>query len=640
MINVSSEIIEDFTSNQTKELTLVIDNSTTIGMNDIYFESQKLEQSICESEELLFGKVSAASYQVKAKATTFSHKGKKLIPTIKTEHGEFQLGEFYIESDKLTSDKKYRDIVAYDAIYNISKTDITEWFNNKKGSKKTLKQLRNEFFDFIGIQQRNIVLPNDDIVVEMFEVDNMNALDFIQMICEINGCFGQMDNLGVFKYVFIKPTYLLYPSEDLYPSENLYPNEDAYKINNLKKWDFAEETITQKDYEIGSFVTESFETKSITGIKVKIKDSVQEFKESGDNIYTIENNILLEHVSEEDLMVAITNFYNVVNNILYVPTRVKYRARPYLECGDYIRVVGERDISLFPILHRTISGINSMIDNVEAEGVEKYYDSDYRQSVSQKMFGAYAQEKVEKEISAYDKSVQALTTLMSQSFGVFKTEKVGADGSIIYYMHNKPKLEDSPIQWKFVSNALAVSSDYGKTWKAGIDASGNAVVNVLNAIGINADWIRAGTIDGINFTSTYYQDYYKSSYSDKDLERVDGIILKSITPDENDFDKYDLNRDGVIDIIDLGIIDKLIQGYFGDKYTIGIKTIISSTSRTPIQIYTSINGGEWQIGTKIGASLIESRRVSSNGYYGFTGSFKTFDNKTVEVKNGLIDGIY
>ena len=100
MIKVSVEIAEDFKSNKTKELTLVIDNSTTIGMNDIYFESQKLEQSICESEELLFGKVSAASYQVKAKATTFSHKGKKLIPTIKTEHGEFQLGEFYIESDK------------------------------------------------------------------------------------------------------------------------------------------------------------------------------------------------------------------------------------------------------------------------------------------------------------------------------------------------------------------------------------------------------------------------------------------------------------------------------------------------------------------------------------------------------------
>ena len=628
MIKVSVEIAEDFRSNQTKELTLVIDNSITIGMNDIYFESQKLEQSICEREELLFGKVSAASYQVKAKATTFSHKGKKLIPTIKTEHGEFQLGEFYIESDKLTSDKKYRDIVAYDAIYNISKTDITDWFNSKNGSKKTIKQLRNEFFDFIGIQQRDIVLPNDELVVEMFEVDNMNALDFIQMICEINGCFGQMDNLGIFKYVFIKTGDALYPREDLYPSEDLYPN------------DFAEETITQNDYEIGSFVTESFETSKITGVRVKVKDSVQEYKESGDNIYTIENNTLLEHVSEDDLTVAITNFYNTVKSISYVPTRVKYRARPYLECGDYIRVIGDSDISLFPILHRTISGINSMIDNVEAEGVEKYYDSDYQQSVSQKMFGSYAQEKVEKEISAYDKSVQALTTLMSQSFGVFKTEKVGADGSIIYYMHNKPKLEDSPIQWKFVSNALAVSSDYGKTWKAGIDASGNAVVNVLNAIGINADWIRAGTIDGINFTSTYYQDYYKSSYSDKDLERVDGIILKSITPDENDFDKYDLNRDGVIDNMDLGIIDRLIQGYFGDKYTIGIKTIISSTSRTPIQIYTNINGGEWRIGTKIGASLVESSRVSTSGYYGSTGSFKTFDNKTVEVKNGFIVGIY
>jgi hypothetical protein len=42
--------------------------------------------------------------------------------------------------------------------------------------------------------------------------------------------------------------------------------------------------------------------------------------------------------------------------------------------------------------------------------------------------------------------------------------------------------------------AFSVSTDGGKTWNAGFDSSGNAVVNVLNAIGVNADWIHGGTL--------------------------------------------------------------------------------------------------------------------------------------------------
>ena len=44
------------------------------------------------------------------------------------------------------------------------------------------------------------------------------------------------------------------------------------------------------------------------------------------------------------------------------------------------------------------------------------------------------------------------------------------------------------------ADAFAVSTDGGQTWNAGIDSQGNAVVSVLNAIGINADWINAGSM--------------------------------------------------------------------------------------------------------------------------------------------------
>lgn len=83
---------------------------------------------------------------------------------------------------------------------------------------------------------------------------------------------------------------------------------------------------------------------------------------------------------------------------------------------------------------------------------------------------------------------------MAQSLGLFKTEQVQDDGSVIYIMHNKADLNSSQIQWKMTANGMAVSSDYGKTWNAGVDKDGNAIFNIMSAIGINFDWAHGGTL--------------------------------------------------------------------------------------------------------------------------------------------------
>lgn len=105
-----------------------------------------------------------------------------------------------------------------------------------------------------------------------------------------------------------------------------------------------------------------------------------------------------------------------------------------------------------------------------------------------------ARENAQAQIGEYNESVQQLTDLISNSFGMFKTEEILEDGSSIYYMHDKPTLEESMTIWKMTIDAFAVSTDGGKTWNAGMDSSGNAVVNILSAIGINCDWIHAGTL--------------------------------------------------------------------------------------------------------------------------------------------------
>lgn len=42
------------------------------------------------------------------------------------------------------------------------------------------------------------------------------------------------------------------------------------------------------------------------------------------------------------------------------------------------------------------------------------------------------------------------------------TEDPQDDGSVIYYMHNKPTLEESDIVWKLTAEAIGISTDGGK----------------------------------------------------------------------------------------------------------------------------------------------------------------------------------
>jgi hypothetical protein len=98
----------------------------------------------------------------------------------------------------------------------------------------------------------------------------------------------------------------------------------------------------------------------------------------------------------------------------------------------------------------------------------------------------------------YKIAEQQLTSLLAQSFGVFKTEEVLLDGSTVHYLHDKPTLAGSRNIWKMTGDAFAVSSDGGITWNAGMDTSGNAIMNILSVIGIEASWIKANNLTAIS----------------------------------------------------------------------------------------------------------------------------------------------
>lgn len=246
---------------------------------------------------------------------------------------------------------------------------------------------------------------------------------------------------------------------------------------------------TQKDLNVAT------DDVVITGVKVTVTSKEDKAKDvnalAGKEGYVI--SITDNPFIPGDKAQTIANYiFKKIGGMRFRPLDATLLSNPLIESGD-VALVTDRKQNTYScfISNRTFtvgSGtkISCDAENASRNSADKF--SNETKAIVQ------ARKVVQTQLSAYDKQMQLLTQLMSQSLGLFKTEQVQEDGSIIYIMHNKADLNSSNIQWKMTANGMAVSNDYGKTWKAGIDKDGNAIFNIMSAIGINFDWAHGGTL--------------------------------------------------------------------------------------------------------------------------------------------------
>ena len=246
---------------------------------------------------------------------------------------------------------------------------------------------------------------------------------------------------------------------------------------------------TQKDLNVAT------DDVVITGVKVTVTSKEDKAKDvntlAGKEGYVVsisDNPFVLADKAQ-----AVANYiFKKIGGMRFRPLDATLLSNPLIESGD-VALVTDRKQNTYScfISNRTFtvgSGtkISCDAENASRNSADKF--SNETKAVVQ------ARKVAQAQLSVYDKQMQLLTQLMSQSLGLFKTEQKQEDGSIIYIMHNKADLNSSNIQWKMTANGMAVSSDYGKTWNAGIDKDGNAVFNIMSAIGINFDWAHGGTL--------------------------------------------------------------------------------------------------------------------------------------------------
>lgn len=161
-----------------------------------------------------------------------------------------------------------------------------------------------------------------------------------------------------------------------------------------------------------------------------------------------------------------------------------------------------------------------------------------------------AKKDTEKKLSAYDVKLKQMNELAANTLGFFYTEEAQEDGSVITYRHDKPTLADSKVIYKTSADGFFLSVDGGQTWKAGFDSNGDAVLNILYAIGIQSEWIntRGFTAKDNNGNTTLRIDADTGAVT---LE-VENFTLKSKTIEQI-----------AKDVVDGSVRNVTIPNYYG-----------------------------------------------------------------------------
>lgn len=334
-----------------------------------------LEESLCSESELKFGACEANCVKFTARNTAGNIIG-KTISIEETLDGDSEnpmpYGVFKVASDVPTADRTKRQITAYDAMYDIINTDVKSWYAGLSFP-MTLKQFRDSFFAHLGIAQVETSLVNDSMTVNKTivatQTDDSSAVTeesaisgktVVTAICEINGCFGNINRDGKFEYVFLKEiTSALYPAEDLFPSDNLFPS------------DANTESMT------GHYITfdyEDFQSKAITQLEIKTSnDNAGAIVGTAGNNYSITGNFLVSDKTGAELEQIANNLLPIMKQAVYTPIKsCTCVGNPCLTLGEPIRFNTTREIVETYLLQRTLTGVQSKRDSISAQGTQTH----------------------------------------------------------------------------------------------------------------------------------------------------------------------------------------------------------------------------------------------------------------------------
>lgn len=355
----------------------------------------------------------------------------------------------------ITTPEQYGEILSFTALDDMYKT------NAKYYSALTLPQpimaLVRDACESLNIPMGFSSMAHGNVIVTALP-DNMTFRQLIGWAAMLETANARIDNRGYLQFI---------------------------------KWNFgAVENGSLVPFKLEDYVsspTLSSDDIVITGIRVKNKESESLFGTAG-YVLELENNLL----SDSDLGTVAAwiggnlvgaRFRNLQGDLIY---------NPLLEFGDMARSFDRNGNGYLTPITDVSSPLNG-ITTVKTQADDPVRNSSTYMSAATKAL-VEARQLVKDERTEREKAVERLANTLKESGGLYMTEDPQDDGSVIYYMHNKPTLEESDIVWKLTAEAIGISTDGGKTYPYGFTVTGEMITRLLYAEGINASYINAGAL--------------------------------------------------------------------------------------------------------------------------------------------------
>lgn len=267
----------------------------------------------------------------------------------------------------------------------------------------------------------------------------------------------------------------------------------------------------------------------ITGVRVTERSVTVGSKTTNGGTYTVGTEGYVLDVSNNPLIIPGTGksvadrIGAKVIGLMFRPFSGKHICVPSLEAGDCAYVIDRKQNVYKTYVTRVKYSVNGgMTVSCGAKSASRNSADNAGASTSAVV---KSRNELHQELGIRDETIKNLGESLANASGLYHTEAKQPDGSTVYYLHDKPTTGQSQIIYKVTASGIGISTDAGKTYATGLSADGNAVLNRIYAIGINADYLTTGRISSKNGNSFIDLDTEEANLKLGNKSTVGGKVI-------------------------------------------------------------------------------------------------------------------
>lgn len=350
----------------------------------------------------------------------------------------------------------------------------------------TVKELLSECCQQCGITLGDAMFPNADFQIQKAP-SNATYRTVIGMCAGIAGGNARIDENDLLRIITFDKTFTNTAIYDGGAVKN-WTNGDDLDGGTLNPWITGTVidggTLNNNDYHaLFSIQNLQYDVDDVIVTGVKYVEDETEYMSGQDGyVITIDNQLL-----SGNAQAGVEAIGNQLIGLRMRPFSCDGIANGYATFGDPVEFIDTKNRvfrSFVTDIEFVFGGSTSWSCSAKsAEEDASEFIGEQQAAVEQ------AKKDAEKKLSVYDVKLKQMNELAANTLGFYYTEEVQEDGSTVSYRHDKPTLADSKVIYKTGVDGFFLSVDGGQTWKAGFDSNGDAVLNILYAIGIQSEWI-------------------------------------------------------------------------------------------------------------------------------------------------------